>query len=556
MSEATHPIVFISYRWDGASEHAEALARTVRRHHETLALFRDKESIAPGDSWSAVLAEGIERASALVVLIDADWLHHDDDFGRRRIDLSADWVRLEIERSLGRDIPVFPALIDDARMPPATALPDTLKPLATATSEPFRLRRDHLDADCELLVRQIEARLLGLGTAPSFVAEAPTQILQAEISNFRCFEHIELDFSLPSTLAGEWTCVAGINGSGKSTLLQALALLLMGPRHAQELGGKRLAAMRRQTANGDVRNATLRAKVRHLGEEFRLETVLTADGLDSSSRESPFWKHVSDLLIKGYGPGRNLSETPDRYEDLSAIVQSHISLFDPMARMREAGVLLRDRDWQAKGIFRRVIQEVFGEEFDVEVLDSSVLFKLDGSPLRALELPDGFRSSVAWIADLCVAYGALGGSPDTVGNMSGIVLMDEIDLHLHASLQRAIVPRLRRVFPRLQFVVTSHSPLILSSFDRAELVALDRDAEGGIRSIDRQVLGFTADQIYEWLLGTRPSSEAMQNEVESAATPGRRRELAELLETSPKVNPAEAKERVAQLRDRIRSLHR
>jgi hypothetical protein len=60
----------------------------------------------------------------------------------------------------------------------------------------------------------------------------------------------------------------------------------------------------------------------------------------------------------------------------------------------------------------------------------------------------------------------------------------------------------------MQWVVSTHSPFIVGSFDQNELVVLDRDAPGGIRELDRQVLAFTANDIYDWLLDARPVSLA------------------------------------------------
>ncbi len=84
-------------------------------------------------------------------------------------------------------------------------------------------------------------------------------------------------------------------------------------------------------------------------------------------------------------------------------------------------------------------------------------FDQDGTEVEALELPDGFRSTVAWLADLCAAWHE---TSEEVGDgdparIRGIVLLDEIDLHLHPSLQRSLVPRLRAALPQVQFFVTT-----------------------------------------------------------------------------------------------------
>lgn len=93
------------------------------------------------------------------------------------------------------------------------------------------------------------------------------------------------------------------------------------------------------------------------------------------------------------------------------------------------------------------------------------------------QLSQGYQSTLAWIADL-LGHAFLEADrivdPKT---LEGIVLLDEIDLHLHPTWQRRIVPILRSVFPRLQFIVTTHSPLVLTGFEADEIVGLQ--LEGG-----------------------------------------------------------------------------
>jgi hypothetical protein len=85
----------------------------------------------------------------------------------------------------------------------------------------------------------------------------------------------------------------------------------------------------------------------------------------------------------------------------------------------------------------------------------------NGMPLR--DLADGYKSAVLWVTDL-VGW-ALAFKPRLKGpkGIRGIVLVDELEQHLHARWQRTIVDDLWRVFPNIQFLVTSHSPLIASS---------------------------------------------------------------------------------------------
>ena len=144
---------------------------------------------------------------------------------------------------------------------------------------------------------------------------------------------------------------------------------------------------------------------------------------------------------------------------------------------------------------------------------------------------------VALLADVSQGWHEL--HPDDaepgLAQISGIVLVDELDLHLHAQLQRQVVTRLRSALPHIQWVITTHSPLIVTSFESSELIVLDRGVPGGIKQLDREVLGFSANEVYDWLLDTRPVSSAGAEQL--AADAG-----TDLLYQSPTLDAAHAKQ--------------
>ncbi len=171
-----------------------------------------------------------------------------------------------------------------------------------------------------------------------------------------------------------------------------------------------------------------------------------------------------------------------------------------------------------------------------------------GAAVQAVELPDGFRSTLAWLTDLaarCHRY-----NPEMAGGdleaIRGVVLIDEIDLHLHPDLQRTLVTRLRRLLPNVQFIVTTHSPLVLASFDKDELILLDADATGGIRTLDRQIMGFRSDQVMSFLMGAAPHSEAL------TALPEKQQALYGY--QTPDVGPREARAKLEWRRDMVKKL--
>jgi predicted ATPase len=360
-------------------------------------------------------------------------------------------------------------------------------------------------------------------------------IERLEIRNFKNIAHLSLDFTAPSSLPGSWTCIAGINGAGKSSILQALCMLLLGEKLVAELGVERLRRMLRR-AGSDRLDVELTAIVREGRETRTLYLPLSAEGIDRKrlfghpeySQMLTLWEQLQSQVLVAYGATRNLSDHRDtRYSSLSRHVQRQMTLFDPLTQVASVEVLLEGGESSAPVLqtLKALLAKILAG--DLKPSSSSkpdrLLFRENGAEIEAIDLPDGFRSTVAWLADLCAAWHQTGPAEETADSdpekIRGIVLIDEIDLHLHPSLQRELIPRLREALPNVQFFVTTHSPLVLSSFDRAELVVLDRDAEEGIRELDRQIFAFSTDQVYEWLMGTPPQSVVVEEKLSEGTDP-------------------------------------
>ena len=97
------------------------------------------------------LRESIDRASVFLALVGPGWLKSADEYGRRRLDNSTDWVRKELATAIKSGKLIIPILLGpSATMPPAEGLPAALAPLASVQA--YSLRDDHWDADLESLV--------------------------------------------------------------------------------------------------------------------------------------------------------------------------------------------------------------------------------------------------------------------------------------------------------------------------------------------------------------------------------------------------------------------
>ncbi len=111
---------------------------------------------------------------------------------------------------------------------------------------------------------------------------------------------------------------------------------------------------------------------------------------------------------------------------------------------------------------------------------NNVEIKIEGEKRQLSKLSSGFTSLLKVIQSIIASYGYLTNAED-LDQVQGIVLVDEIESHLHTSWQLKIFPLLKRLFPNTTFVVSTHSPIIISSLAEGEAYRLQRDADGVVR---------------------------------------------------------------------------
>jgi hypothetical protein len=109
-------------------------------------------------------------------------------------------------------------------------------------------------------------------------------------------------------------------------------------------------------------------------------------------------------------------------------------------------------------------------------------FELGGQRVRipATSLSNGYQGAIAWLSDLIGHILLEAGKAVAPERMEGLVLIDELDLHMHPRWQATFVPALKAVFPKLQFVATTHSAMLLPGLEQEEVLVLRQDEEGSI----------------------------------------------------------------------------
>jgi predicted ATP-binding protein involved in virulence len=131
----------------------------------------------------------------------------------------------------------------------------------------------------------------------------------------------------------------------------------------------------------------------------------------------------------------------------------------------------------------------------------------NGKPLIVNQLSDGEKSLIALIGDLARRMAIANPISSNPLNGYGIVLIDEIDLHLHPKWQRMIIPKLIKVFPNCQFIISTHSPSVITHVHPDSLFCLEQNDIGIVSKRPYESYGKTVERILEDLMGletTRP----------------------------------------------------
>lgn len=369
-------------------------------------------------------------------------------------------------------------------------------------------------------------------------------VRRVRIKNIRGFTEVDLDFSRPDGSLAGWTVLAGRNGSGKSTFLKAIALAVSGVELTRPLLGGFGDWIRSGTAKAQVEiDLTASAgcdiyndEAHSLAEDLKVGLLWTLSDRRSEPRLGasvsangdvlfgPWSTHPQGWFIAGYGPYRRLPgnaleamrvfEEPPRLAALVSLFSENSSLAECVTWLREIYLRRLEKKPGAQDLEDAVLDllkdGLLPDKVLVENIDSEGLWvRQYGARLPLTQLSDGYRTTAALIMDLVRhlhrSYGELKieQSQDDEGLYQrvlheGVVLIDEVDLHLHVSWQKRIGFWLKRHFPNIQFIVTTHSPFVCQAADPRGLIRLpapgeDRPVEHVSEELYNTVVNGSAD---------------------------------------------------------------
>lgn len=357
---------------------------------------------------------------------------------------------------------------------------------------------------------------------------------EVRLENIKCFEDLALDFTTARDGSPRlMTVILGENGVGKTTLLQTIALILGGGDLVIGFSLNRLDDwLRLGQQRGQVKAIVYPHTPDKIKPTKRSRPITYSLNIEDSFEfrwdEAAFVYDTNEAAY-GYGPLRRFAnqkvsgskDTPiSRFASLFGRNEWLISVEDWLIEL-DRRALLEEREGkiskyrqefnQLAWTLLKMLPEEDIEPINIDMVEmratapsnyvkttteQGILWRDQfGNWVTLSQLSDGYQSTMAWAGDLVSRLARTYPNTESLLEQEGIVLIDEVDIHLHPTWQRKILNQLRNTFPNIQFIVTTHSPLVTASAGEGELFVLKKQQNQVVLEPEEAVQGWRADQI-------------------------------------------------------------
>lgn len=318
---------------------------------------------------------------------------------------------------------------------------------------------------------------------------------EIELTNFKCHDNLYLSFENLSSGKNpirKTTFLLGENGTGKSALLKAVALVtagssalgdLMGVPNDWVKNGKKFCEITATltTADGEERKIKLRVE-----REFQLKEIIDQNSESLELIDRALSHADRNYFVIGYGASRRLNRdsqfSSNRSEFSSPRTQNIQSLFNPDASLISLTNWAIDLDYTGKGdglkTVKKALDAFLVDNVKFKTIDKEkkqLIFSTPDGEIPLNQLSDGYQNVSAWVGDLMYRINENFKNFSEPLKARGLLLIDEIDLHLHPKWQRQLHAFLLNKLPNFQIIATTHSPITAQQADENELYALRRE---------------------------------------------------------------------------------
>lgn len=316
------------------------------------------------------------------------------------------------------------------------------------------------------------------------------KIRSLHLENYRGFTDTTIEFG------DHITCIAGINGAGKSSVLCALSKIL----ESLYISFPKEEFIKPSDINKNAKDKTAKVVLNLLVNKKNTTHQLSSNDVFILENEV-FSKYIKshDIVISYYSVNRSeldVDVSVDQEKDLSDKKEAMTNAFNSVTHYKEFFQWFRDREdrenaiklekyenGDTKTIFEdielkavRNAISVLTPDFSKMKIDKnrqSVLITKGNTSIDFSTLSDGEKGVITLFGDIARRLAIANETLENPLEGNGIILIDEIDLHLHPSWQRKICHALVKTFPNCQFVITTHSPQILGELKTDEIWLLN-----------------------------------------------------------------------------------
>ena len=390
------------------------------------------------------------------------------------------------------------------------------------------------------------------------------QLRRITLKNVKCLKEFELALVTERGEPRRWTLLLGENGCGKTTVLRALALLTGGSGAFVELVGNPDDWIRQGESSCSIQAEFSLGRGRPYEFElawsrgWSLAQVFTSNQAAFKALDALLSQSAQNFLAVGYGCSRHLSRMmpvggeSDRPVDPRAAAVATLFSADAVMYPLSAFALELQVRRQGKGL--EIIRETLKDlllgmqlpELDDERKD--LVFRTNDGLLPLAQLSDGYQNMAAWCGDLLYRIFTATKAETDPASAHGLLLIDEIDLHLHPVWQRQLRRFLTEKLPNFQIVATTHSPLTAQQSEPGELFTLRRPAPNQ----PPELVPFPGDPRI-FLLQQIVTSPAFNLPTQDSEFVEDKREEFRQLRDQPTRSPDEQK-KMDELRDQIENL--